>query len=58
VIPGPIEPGENASATVELERLTRDVTIWGIADPLDAISECNDANNVIEGPRLLCNLIE
>jgi hypothetical protein len=58
VIPGPIEPGESASATVELEALTRDVTIWAIADPLDAISECNDANNVVEGPRLICNLIE
>jgi hypothetical protein len=58
VIAGPIEAGESASATVELETLTRDVTIWGIADPLDAISECNDANNVVEGPRLRCNLIE
>ena len=58
VIPGPIEPGESAAATIELETLTRDVTLWGIADPLNAVTECNDANNVVEGPRLRCNVIE
>lgn len=57
-IAGPIEPGESVSETVDLPRLTRDVTLWGIADPLDAITECNDANNVVEGPRLLCSQIE
>jgi hypothetical protein len=58
VIDGPIEPGESASVTVEGVNISRDVTIWGIADPLDAIAECNDANNVVEGPRLRCSPIQ
>ncbi len=54
-IDGPIAPGESESVTVELDRaVTRDIVVWGVADPLGAIAECNDANNVDRGPRLSC----
>jgi hypothetical protein len=54
-IDGPIAPGESESVTVELERpIMRDIVVWGVADPLGAIEECNDANNVDRGPRLNC----
>jgi hypothetical protein len=29
--------------------------VWGIADPANAIRECNDANNVVKGPDLVCS---
>ena len=32
-----------------------DITLWGIADPMNSIIECNDANNVTEGPDLDCD---
>lgn len=51
---GPITPGSSASVDVMLDNLGRDITVWGIADPLDAIAECNNANNVDEGPAVPC----
>jgi hypothetical protein len=54
-LPGPIEPGESVNAKVTLDPLNRKVTLYGIADPLDAIHECNDANNVAKGPELDCD---
>jgi hypothetical protein len=49
-----VAAGESASVTINVGGLTRDVTIWAVADPDDAIQECNDANNVVEGPALMC----
>jgi subtilase family serine protease len=49
-----VAAGESASVTVSVAGLTRDVTIWAVADPDDTIEECNDANNVVEGPALTC----
>jgi hypothetical protein len=56
-IPGPIAPQGTAEATVELERLARNVTLYGVADPLDAVLECNDANNFAMGPFLECAFV-
>ncbi len=53
-IPGPIAPGESVAVTVTLEELRRKVTLYGLADPLDVIHECNDANNLAKGPELDC----
>ena len=53
-IPGPIDPGASVDVTVSLDQLTRKVTLYGIADPLNAIKECNDANNLDKGPELDC----
>jgi subtilase family serine protease len=53
-IAGPIEPGESEQLTITLEHLERDVTLYGVADPLNVIAECNDANNFTRGPELLC----
>jgi len=55
---GPIEPGESVTETVEIDRLTRTVVLWAVVDPLDAVAECNDGNNVVRGPRLECNVVE
>jgi hypothetical protein len=56
-IPGPIEPGASATVNVTLGTLDRTVTIWAIADPLNTIEECNDANNRDQGPKLVCDEI-
>ncbi|MFO7177117.1 MAG: CARDB domain-containing protein [Pseudomonadota bacterium] len=55
---GPIEPGESVTETVEIETLKRTVVLWAIVDPLDAIAECTDGNNVVRGPRVECNVVE
>jgi hypothetical protein len=54
-IDGPIEAGESETVTVELDAIALDITLWGIADPMNSIIECNDANNVTEGPDLDCD---
>jgi hypothetical protein len=50
-----LAPGASASITVDIGGQTRNVTIWAIADPADSIQECNDANNVVQGPELKCS---
>jgi hypothetical protein len=54
-IKGPIDPGESKTVTVTLDPIALDITIWGIADPKNSIIECNDANNVAQGPELDCD---
>jgi hypothetical protein len=56
-IAGPLAPGESVDEVVELERVSRNITVWGVADPLGAIVECNDANNIDEGPNLRCGVV-
>jgi hypothetical protein len=56
-IAGPIAPGQSVSLDVPVENVNRNITLWGIADPLDAIKECNNANNQDEGPRVMCSII-
>jgi hypothetical protein len=56
-VPGPIAPGESDSVIVDVGSIVLNVTLWGVADPLDAIVECNDANNIVEGPYLECDII-
>ena len=46
--------GDSTSVTVNVGSLSRDVTIWAIVDPDDTVQECNDANNVVQGPALMC----
>jgi hypothetical protein len=57
VIAGPIAPGAAESGQVTFSNLERTVTVYGIADPLDAIPECNNANNLDEGPMLTCSVV-
>jgi subtilase family serine protease len=54
-IEGPLEPGEDETITIDVGQQSRNLTIWAVADPDDAITECNDANNVDEGPTLDCD---
>ncbi len=49
-----IEPGQSVTIEVELARLQRTITLFGIADPTDQIPECNDANNRDKGPQIEC----
>ncbi len=56
-IAGPLAPGESEAVDIELTDLSRDVVLYGIADPANAITECNDANNVVMGPALACEPI-
>jgi hypothetical protein len=53
-----IEPGGSVTIVVELEPLERSITVFGIADPLDAIEECNEANNRDTGPRIDCGRVQ
>ena len=54
-IDGPLEPGDSETIVVDMGAQSRNLTVWAVADPDDAISECNDANNVDEGPSLTCD---
>jgi hypothetical protein len=56
-VAGPIEPGAVATVDMVIEDTGRSITVWGIADPLNAIEECNNANNVDEGPKVDCSAI-
>lgn len=49
-----IEPGESVTIEIEINPLIRNITVFGIADPLDTIPECNDANNRDRGPQIIC----
>jgi hypothetical protein len=50
-----IAAGESAMLTIDIGAQSRDVTVWAVADPADQIAECNDANNVVQGPKLACS---
>jgi hypothetical protein len=52
-----IAPGQSVTIDVPVQNASRNITLWGIADPLDAITECNNANNEDEGPRVMCSVI-
>jgi hypothetical protein len=52
-----IEPGESVTVQIELDSLQRTITVFGIADPLDAIAECNEANNRDTGPSITCGRV-
>jgi hypothetical protein len=52
-----IEPGDSVSIDIDIDALLRNATIFGIADPLDTIAECNDANNRDRGPQLICGQV-
>jgi hypothetical protein len=54
-IEGPLGPGEDETITIDVGSQGRNLTVWVVADPDDAITECNDANNVDEGPSLICD---
>lgn len=58
MVAGPLEPGETLEVTIRTPAIARAIAVWGSADPLDAIAECNDANNVAEGPQLNCSLLQ
>lgn len=42
------------SLSIDVGNQMRNVTIWVVVDPDDSIAECNDANNIAEGPALVC----
>jgi hypothetical protein len=50
-----VPAGQSQMVTIDAGALERTVTIWVIADPDDVIEECNDANNVVQGPELQCS---
>lgn len=47
-IADPIEPGESATLKIPFRILDRNVTLYVVADPLNSVLECNDANNIDE----------
>jgi hypothetical protein len=53
-IPGPIPSQGSADQSIELQPIGRNVTLYGAADPLNAVLECNDSNNQTLGPALEC----
>ncbi|MGC4063723.1 MAG: CARDB domain-containing protein [Polyangiaceae bacterium] len=57
VVAGPIAPASSATGQVTAAALSRDVVVWGVADPKDEVPECNDANNIDQGPALNCGSI-
>jgi hypothetical protein len=50
-----IPAGESETVTVAGGEQNRNVTIWAVVDPDDSIEECNDANNIVKGPDLVCS---
>ncbi|MFZ5889588.1 MAG: FG-GAP-like repeat-containing protein [Myxococcota bacterium] len=57
IVPGPLAPGESVTISVTLETLYRNVVLYGVLDPLNTVTECNDANNVTQGPELRCEIL-
>ncbi len=51
VVPGPLEPGQSQDFSLELTAFPSNqrIRLYAIADPDDAIAECNNANNK-DGP--------
>jgi hypothetical protein len=56
-IDGPIAPGDDETVTVELDRVTRNIQVWAVVNPLKSIPECNYGNNTDEGPQLRCSSV-
>ncbi|MGC4093222.1 MAG: CARDB domain-containing protein [Polyangiaceae bacterium] len=56
-VPGPLAPGASQTITLTLDPVNRNITVFGVVDPLDTIAECNDANNVTQGPALRCEVL-
>lgn len=54
VIEETLEPGDSVTIEVELPPLFRVIRVYGIADPLDSVPECNEANNRASGPQISC----
>ena len=54
VIEETLEPGDSVTIEVELPPLFRVIRVFGIADPLDSVPECNEANNRASGPQISC----
>jgi hypothetical protein len=57
-VPGPLAPGDTQEVTIRTGAIPRTISVWGAADPLNAIAECNDANNVDAGPQLPCTILQ
>lgn len=57
MLSGPIGPGEHERVTIDLGFLVYDVVLHGFVDPLDAIAECNNANNRSVGPTRNCRVV-
>lgn len=56
-IAGPLAPGESQTIALTLETVYRNITLYGSLDPLNTIAECNDANNITQGPALACEIL-
>ena len=56
-IAGPIPPGTAMDTQVPVGALDRTITVWGVADPLDSIEECNNVNNIAQGPEISCSVV-
>jgi hypothetical protein len=57
-IDGPLAPGDSETAELDLGSFTRTLTVWGVADPANAVIECNDANNLSSLGPLDCSMIQ
>ena len=57
-VPGPLAPGDTQEVTIRTGAIPRTISVWGAADPLNAIAECNDANNMDAGPQLPCTILQ
>ncbi len=56
VVAGPIAASGSVTGQIAGKNLSRNVTVWGFADPGNVIRECNDANNIVQGPALQCDV--
>jgi len=56
-IPGPIPPGTSMNTQVNVGALDRTITVWGVADPLGSIEECNNVNNIAQGLEIVCSVV-
>lgn len=56
-VAGPIAAGQSAIGQITVPNVSRDIVVWGVADPSDLVVECNDANNIDQGPSLSCGIV-
>jgi subtilase family serine protease len=52
-----LEPGDSESVTLELDPVSRDITVWAVVDPRNVVDECNEGNNRDAGPSLACDTV-